>query len=107
MSEKPADNRIYTGSDKPFNSDQVNNLLKSKKFGEVQKNRLEALINESVPMQIQARDRARQINMSIDLIKPTKDGELLAGILKCRFAGYSQQKIAKTLKCKVSDIWGK
>ncbi len=97
MKEKPTENRIFTGSDKEFTSEQTYNLLRSPEFSLVQKNRIKKILKNTVSPQIAAARRNQQVMMAIQLIRPTKDGDLLAGILECRFAGYTYKRIAKTL----------
>ena len=104
MNDKPTDNRIFTGSDAPFSAEQVGNLLKSKEFGVVQNNRIKDIVGNTVLPQIAAARRSNQIMVAIDLIRATKDGNLMADILKCRFAGYSHKKIAKTLMKSEADV---
>ena len=104
MKEEPTENRKFTGSDDPFTAEQINNLLNSKEFADVQKNRIKDLVDNTIDPRVEAYGRAKQIVQSIDLIRAGKDGDLLADILKCRFAGYSHKKIAKVLMKSERDL---
>lgn len=104
MKEKPTENRIFTGSDKPFSAEAVRNLIKSPEFDIVQHNRIKNLVANSVTPQVAAVRRRQQMFLAIDLIRPTKDGDLLADILKCRFIGYTYKKIAKVLMKSERDL---
>ena len=97
MKDKPTENRIFTGSDEPFTAEQTGNLLKSPEFRIAQENRIKAILDASVSPQIAQARQNRQIMASIDLIRHTKDGDLLADILKCCYSKISYKKIAKTL----------
>ncbi len=97
MNEKPAENRIFTGNDKPLSAEQVGNIIKSPKFGLVQENKIKEIVTNSVLPQIRKARLDLQLSQAIDLIRPTKDGDLMADILKCIYAGYKYKRIAKTL----------
>ena len=97
MKEHPSENRIFTGSDDEFTTEQTANLLKSKKFDQVQKKRIGDIVSSSVDPNVEAAQRDKQVLMAIQLIRHTRHGDLLAGILECRYAGYSYKQIAKTL----------
>lgn len=104
MSEKPTENRIFTGSDEPFSAEQTRNLLKSKEFGVAQKNKIKDIVKNTVLPQLAAARRNNQMMVAVDLIRSTKDGNLLADILKCRFGGHSHKKIAKVLIKSEHDV---
>lgn len=96
MKEKPADNRIFTGNDKEFTHEQARNLMKSPEYKKHQENLVKkALVGEN-DWALRARI-IRERNFAIDLLRGTSEGNLLALILDCVFAGYSDKKIAKTL----------
>lgn len=104
MKENPTENRIFTGSDQPLNAEQLGNLLKSTEFNEAQHNRIRDIAGRASNPRIEAQKRMQQMFVSIELIRPTKDGDLLVNILKCRCYGYSHKKIAKTLMKSDRDL---
>ena len=104
MKEQPDINREFTGSDDPFTAEQVGNLLKSTEFADVQKNRIKLIGDNAVNPGTIAQQKMRELFMSTELIKHTKNGDLLANILKCRIAGYPHKKIAKTLMKSERDL---
>lgn len=104
MNEKPTENRKYTGSDKEFTAEQVANLLKSTEFDAEQRKTIKNIAATAVTPEQQKRNDDIQVNMSMELIRGQKDGDLLIAILKCRYAGYSHEKIAKTLMKSERDL---
>lgn len=97
MKEKPMDNRIFTGNDQEFSAEQVGNLLKSKEFSQHQKAKIDHMLATSVLPQVQAKEQSRQMLLSFELIRDTKDGDLLISIMRCLTGGYSHKKVAKVL----------
>lgn len=104
MKEDSTENREFTGSDKPLSAEQAGNLLKSPEFNLVQRNRIKDIVMSSVLPQIAAARRHNQMMASIDLIRETKDGDLMADILKCCYAKHSYKKIAKVLMKSEKDV---
>jgi len=93
---EPTLNRIFTGSDAEMTAEQARNLINSPEYDEFNKQKIKDII-ASEDAHARLMEETKQRNMAIDLIRKTKDGEILALILKCFFAGYSDKKIAKTL----------
>ncbi len=104
MKEKPTENREFTGSDKNFTAEQAGNLLKSSEFDRVQRKRIKEIVMSTVAPQIESSRKNIQMMQAMELIRPQKDGDLLISILKCRYAGYSHEKIAKTLMKSERDL---
>ena len=104
MKENPTENRIFTGTDEPFSAEQLGNLLKSTEFNAEQHNRIKDIVGQASNPRIEAQKLMRDVFRSIDLIRHTKDGDLLVNILKCRYYGYTHKKIAKTLMKSERDL---
>ena len=94
--DKPTENRIFTGSDDEFSAEQAHNLINSPEFKKSQRERAKKIAAETNPI-VDSHRQEREVYMAIDLIRSTKDGELLAAILKCRCAKHSYETIAKIL----------
>ena len=104
MNDNPTDNRIFTGSDKPFSAEQAGNLLKSPEFDLEQHKRIKAIADTAQTPQQMQQEHKKQLLLACELIKDFPDGDLLAIILKCRIVGYSHKKIAKTLMKSERDL---
>ena len=104
MKEKPTENRKFTGNDKSMSAEQVGNLLKSSEFDIAQKQNIKDILNNTVAPQIEGARRNIQMLKAMELIRPQKEGDLMIIILKCRYAGYSHEKIAKTLMKSERDL---
>ena len=96
MKEKPTENRIFTGSDDELNAEQARNLIKSPEYKKHHEQKVKDMFIIDSPYN-QERKIEWEKNQAIELIRATKDGELLANILKCVFHGFTDKKIAKTL----------
>jgi hypothetical protein len=101
--DNPTLNRIFTGNDKEMSEEQARNLIKSPEYDKFNRQKIKDIISAENAHKIR-RVEEIQRNMAIDLIRKTKDGEVLALILKCYFAGYSDKKIAKTLMKAEKDL---
>ena len=99
----PTLNRIFTGNDAEMSAEQARNLIKSPEYEKYTRDKVKNMLAEENAHK-RARAEAIQRDMAIDLIRKTKDGEILALILKCFFAGYSDKKIAKTLMKAEKDM---
>ena len=97
LKEKPADNRIFTGNDAELTHDQARNLMNSPEWKKYQEGLLaKALSGEHEEYARQARMMMER-DFAINLLRGSEEGNLMALILDCVFAGYSDKKIAKTL----------
>ncbi len=97
MKEKPADNRIFTGNDEELTHEQARNLMKSPEYQKHQKDLLKKTLignNDSYKQQVRL---FKERDFAINLLRGSAEGNILALILDCFFAGYNDKKIAKTL----------
>ena len=103
--EKPnTENKEMTGSHDPVTDEQARNIIVSPEYDKKQRDRIARdVANQANPYQ-EGLQTQQDIQTAISLIEKTKDGQLLAGILRCHFAGLTDKRVALAMMKSDRDV---